>query len=37
MKPDIRLLAEKLIDICSEEYYSSELFEMNPEVDIRDL
>ena len=32
MRPDIRLLAEKLIDICSEE-----LFEMDPEVDIRDL
>ena len=37
MRPDIHLLAEKLIDICSEEYYSSELFEMDPEMDIRDL
>lgn len=37
MRSDICLLAEKLIDICSEEYYSSELFEMDPEVDIRDL
>ena len=37
MRRDIRLLAEKLIDICSEEYYSSELFEMDPEVDSRAL
>ena len=37
MRPDIRLLAEKFIVFCSEEYYSSELFEIDPEVDIRDL
>ena len=37
MKPDIRLLAERLIDLCSEEYYASEAFEDIMEVDIRDL
>ena len=37
MKPDIRLLAERLIDFCSEEYYASEPFEDILEVDIRDL
>ena len=37
VKPDIRLLAERLIDFCSEEYYASEPFEDIMEVDIRDL
>ena len=37
MKPDIRLLAERLMDLCSEEYYASEAFEDIMEVDIRDL
>ena len=37
MKPDIRLLAERLMDHCSEEYYASEPFEDIMEVDIRDL
>ena len=37
MKPDIRLLAERLIGLCSEEYYASEPFEDILEVDIRDL
>ena len=37
MRPDIRLLAERLIDLCSEEYYASEPLEDVMEVDIRDL
>ena len=37
VKPVIRLLAERLIDLCSEEYYASEPFEDIMEVDIRDL
>ena len=37
MRLDIRLLAERLIDLYSEEYYASEPFEDIMEVDIRDL
>ena len=37
MKPDIRLLAERLMYLCSEEYYASEPFEDILEVDIRNL